>query len=417
MRLRKSLELAWNILAHSKLRSWLTIIGIIIGIAAVVSIVSISQGAQRTIEERFGQLGADIITVSPGYSRATGFRGGPGGGGGFNGGTADQEDLTDKDVLALKSVPNVKFVMGQVSGRAEIKYLGESGEVSITGVDTDTWKDITTDEIVSGRYLTKGDIYSAVIGYRRATSFFDNEVQLNRQITIEGKIFKVVGIFKEGENDNAVIIPLDPARDLLEDIDEDEFTSITIKADNVDDIVNKTLPAIERKLMLSRGILKEEDRDFSVSSLLEIQSTITETLNTMSIFLGAIAAISLIVGAIGISNTMFTSVLEKTKEIGVMKAIGAKNRDILFIFLFNSGMIGFVGGIGGVIFGSVASGYIGLLVNGAGNGMGRMLGNTALSPQLLIFAFLFSIIIGMIAGAIPAYRASRLKPVDALRYE
>jgi len=421
MRLRKSLELAWNILAHSKLRSWLTIIGIVIGIAAVVSIISVSQGAQRSLEERFGQLGADIITISPGYSRASGFRG-PGRDFGNGGSTADQEDLTDKDVLALKSVPNIKFVMGQVSGRAEIKYLGESGEVSITGVDTDTWKDITTDELEAGRYLTKGDIYSTVIGHRRATSFFDNEVQVNRQITIEGRIFKVVGIFKEGENDNAFIIPLDPARDLLEDIDQDEFTSITVKADNVDDIVNKTLPAIEKKLMLSRGILKEEDRDFSVSSMLEMQSTITQTLNTMSIFLGAIAAISLVVGAVGISNTMFTSVLEKTKEIGVMKAIGAKNKDILFIFLFNSGMIGFVGGLGGVIVGSVASGYISLLVSGVsgggpGGGFARAFSSTSLSPNLLIFAFLFSIVLGMVAGAIPAWRASRLKPVDALRYE
>ena len=419
MRLRKILQLAWNILVHSKLRSWLTIIGIVIGIAAVVSIVSISQGAKQQLEEGFGQLGADIITISPGYSRAMGFRGperGPGGNGG--GSTADQEDLTDKDVLTLKNIPNVKFVMGQVRGTAEIKYLGESGEVSITGVDTDVWKDITTDELESGRYLTKGDMYSVILGHRRATSFFDKEVQINRQITIEGKIFKVVGIFKEGENDNAVIIPLEPARDLLDDIDEDEFTSITVKVEDVEEIVNKTIPAMEKKLMLSRGILKEEDRDFSVSSQLSMQSTITETLNTISIFLGAIAAISLVVGAVGISNTMFTSVLEKTKEIGIMKAIGAKNRDIMLIFLLNSGMIGFVGGLGGVIVGVVASGYIGLLVSGNGGGMmGRMFGTTALTPELLIFAFVFSIVIGMIAGAIPAYRASRLKPVDALRYE
>ncbi len=417
MRLRKSLELAWNILAHSKLRSWLTIIGIVIGIAAVVSIISISEGAKQSLEERFGQLGADIITISPGFSRARGFRGhGMNGNGG--GSTADQEDLTDKDTLAIKSIPNVKFVMGSVSGRVEIAYLGESGEVSITGVDTDTWKDITTDELESGRYLTKGDIYSVVIGYRRATSFFDKDVQINRQITIEGRTFKVVGIFKQGENDNAVIIPLESARDLLEDIDEDEFSSIIVKVEDVEDIANKTLPAIEKKLMLSRGILKEDERDFTVSSVLELQQTISETLNTMAIFLGAIAAISLVVGGVGISNTMFTSVLEKTKEIGVMKAIGAKNRDILFIFLFNSGMIGFVGGLGGVILGTIASSFIGMMVGGgAGGMMGRMFGNTALSPELLIFAFAFSIIIGMVAGVIPAYRASRLKPVDALRYE
>jgi putative ABC transport system permease protein len=416
MRLRKSLELAWNILAHSRLRSWLTIIGIVIGIAAVVSIVSVSQGAQRELTSRFGQLGADIITISPGHARAGGFRG-PGEGGGNNGGlTSEQKNLTNKDILALKNVPNVKFVMGTVSARGTIAYLGTSGEVSITGVDASVWKDITTDTIGSGRLLINGDLYSVVLGYNRANSYFKNQVQINRQITIEGKIFKVVGILGEGEDSNAVIIPLEAARTVLSDVGKDKFDSITVKVSDINSI-NDTITNIEKKLMLSRGILNEEKKDFSVSSVVMLRQTISSTLNTMSIFLGAIAAISLVVGAVGISNTMFTSVLEKTKEIGVMKAIGAKNRDIMLIFLLNSGMIGFVGGIGGVIVGSVASGYIGLLVGGNGGGMARMFGNTALSPELLIFAFLFSIILGMVAGAIPAYRASRLKPVDALRYE
>lgn len=417
MRLSKSIQLAWNILVHSKLRSWLTIIGIVIGIAAVVSIISVSSGAQRSLEDRFGQLGADIITISPGHSRAGGFRG-PGE---TNGGasTVDQKNLTSKDVLALKSIPNVKFVMGQISDRATIKYLSQSGDVSVTGVDTSTWKDITTSQLSSGRYLNKADIYSVILGYSRANSFFDTPVQINRQVYIEGRAFKVVGILAEGESDNSIIVPIEAARSVLTDKEGDEFDSISVKVNDID-IMNYTIADINKKLMLSRGILKEEDRDFSVSSVLELRQTISSTLNTMSIFLGAIAAISLIVGAVGISNTMFTSVLEKTKEIGVMKAIGAKNRDIMFIFLLNSGMIGFVGGLGGVIAGSIASGYVSLLVSGAGGnggGFGRLFSSTALSPQLLIFAFSFSIIIGIIAGAIPAYRASRLKPVDALRYE
>ncbi|MBN1386236.1 ABC transporter permease [Candidatus Woesearchaeota archaeon] len=420
MRLRKIVQLAWNILAHSKLRSWLTIIGIIIGIAAVVSIVSVSQGAKQNLESRFSDLGADLLTISPGFSRASGFRG-PGGNFGVASGT-DQDPLTEKDILAIRTIPNVKIVMGQVSGSAKMKYLGETGDVTVTGVDTVVWKDMTTDELGSGRYLTQGDAYSVVLGHRRATTFFDKEVQLNRQIALEGKIFKVVGILKEGYNDNAVIIPLNPARDMLDDIEDDEVSSITVKVADVDK-VNETEAAIEKKLMLSRGILKADDKDFSILSSANLRSTISETLNTMSIFLGAIAAISLVVGAVGISNTMFTSVLEKTKEIGVMKAIGAKNRDILMIFLINSGMIGFVGGLGGVILGSVASGYISLLVSGVSNGGGpgggftRMFSSTALSPELLIFAFAFSIVIGVIAGVIPAYRASKLRPVDALRYE
>jgi len=136
----------------------------------------------------------------------------------------------------------------------------------------------------------------------------------------------------------------------------------------------------------------------------------------MAVFLGAIAAISLLVGGIGIANTMFTSVLEKTKEIGIMKSIGAKNKDILAIFLINSGLIGLVGGVGGIIIGIFGSVYVGSFL-ASGNGMMRGLSNTAITLPLLVGALGFSLIIGVIAGIIPAYRASRLSPVDALRYE
>ncbi len=414
MRLYKSLLLALNMLTHSKLRSWLTIIGIVIGIAAVIAILSISGGAQKSMEERFASFEADIITVSPGFSRAMGFRGPPRPGESGNSG-ADQDPLTNKDVLAMKNIPNIKYIMGMVSGKAEIKYLGSSGEASIKGVDTSVWKDLVTDELESGRLLMKGDKYAVILGYRRANSFFDKPVQVNRQIMIEGKIFKVVGIFKEGEDDNSFIVPLETARDILEEIDTKELSSITVKVDDMEK-VDETIEDIEKKLMLTRGILQETKKDFSVSSMTSMRQDISETMNTMAIFLGAIAAISLVVGAVGISNTMFTSVLEKTKEIGIMKAIGAKNRDIMIIFLLNAGMIGLVGGIGGVIVGSVASGSVGAIVSGEG-GMMRMFSTTSLSIELLLAAFLFSILIGVIAGAIPAYRASRLKPVDALRYE
>jgi ABC-type antimicrobial peptide transport system permease subunit len=187
----------------------------------------------------------------------------------------------------------------------------------------------------------------------------------------------------------------------------------------------KNLSAL-KNVMLSRGILFEEDKDFSVSNLLSMQETISSTLNTLSIFLGAIAAISLLVGGIGIANTMFTSVLEKTKEIGIMKAIGVKNLDVLMIYLLNAGLIGLVGGIGGILVGGISSVAISSIAgittssttSGRGGGMmSNMFSSSYLSWELILGALLFSILIGMIAGVIPAYRASRLKPVDALRYE
>jgi putative ABC transport system permease protein len=180
---------------------------------------------------------------------------------------------------------------------------------------------------------------------------------------------------------------------------------------------------ITQKLMMSRGILYEKKVDFSVSSPQVFQQTIQDTMNTMTLFLGAIAAISLVVGGVGIANTMFTAVLEKTKEIGIMKAIGTRNLDVLIIFLFNSGLIGLVGGAGGLLIGTIASTAInsasGITTTTAGPGgfMGGFGSSSLITPDLAIGALLFSVLIGMIAGAIPAYRASKLNPVDALRYE
>ena len=177
-----------------------------------------------------------------------------------------------------------------------------------------------------------------------------------------------------------------------------------------EDLVDGLMEDIEKKLMISRHINQEEDRDFTVSASKSMAESVTEMTGTMTLFLGAIAAVSLLVGAVGIANTMFTSVLEKTKEIGTMKAIGAKNRDILMIFLFNSGMVGLVGGILGVMLGAIVSA-------GLQSMMGSMTAGGGLSIALMVEGLLLAVSIGVISGVVPAYRASKLKPVDALRYE
>ena len=412
MKLKKSFQLAWNILLHSKLRSWLTIIGIVIGIAAVVSIVSISIGAEQQLEERLGSLGADILTISPGSSRAMGSIG-FGGGDRFSETSSNSEtkNLTSRDITVVKGIDNVEIVTGTVSSKGDMTYLSKTASVSVTGVDEKTWSEITTEELSSGRFLTSGDTYSVVIGENLATRTFDN-LPLNSKITIDEKTFKVVGILESG---NGVYMPIEVARDVFEDIGDKEFDSILVKIKNVE-LADETVEIIESKLMLSRGILNENKKDFTVTNPSAMQETMQETMGTMSLFLGAIAAISLLVGGIGIANTMFTSVLEKTREIGIMKAIGTKNKDILTIFLFNSGLIGLVGGIGGIILGTIGAGLIGSMTSSSG-GMTGMFSNSAVTPGLLIFALLFSVIIGMIAGVIPAYRASKLSPVDALRYQ
>ena len=423
MRASKSFKLSLNILLHSKLRSWLTIIGIIIGIAAVVSIISISEGAQQQLESRLGTFGADIITITPGFSRAMG-PGSFGRGGNFEFGressSADTKNLTSKDILMLKNIPNIEYIMGQISGREDLTYMTKTATLSITGVETGVWKEITTEQLASGRFLTNGDTYSVVLGGNIVSSTFEDGIPLNSKVTIGGKSFKVIGILEEGRS---VYMPIDIARNILEDASGDYFDSISVKLEDIS-LSNETITSITGRLMLSHGIIDTSKKDFTVSSPTSMQETIQETMNTMTLFLGAIAAISLIVGAVGIANTMFTSVLEKTKEIGIMKAIGAQDKDIMSIFLLNSALIGLIGGIGGVLLGSLAStaisslGGIQTAVGGGGRGFLGGFGSSAyVSLEFIIGALLFSVLIGMLAGAIPAYRASKLKPVDALRYE
>ena len=420
MRFNKSLKLAVNILVHSKLRSWLTIIGIVIGIAAVVAIVSIGEGMQQSVESRLGGLGADIITVSPGGGRASAsFRGGHGGGmPGSTATAATAKNLTKKDVLVLQSVEGVEFIQGIVSGRGEVYYLGEKATVSVDGVDPLVWKEMTTSELESGRFLGPSDYNVVIVGSRIAEDTFKQPLALNRMITIEDKAFKIVGILKEsggfGGDDNKIIMSIKAARDTLEDVGSDEFDSITLKAANTDD-VDQIMEEADKKLMISRH-LTEKEKDFRISSAKSTQETMSDITQTMTLFLGAIAAVSLLVGAVGIANTMFTSVLEKTKEIGIMKSIGAKNRDIMMIFLLNSAIVGLVGGLLGICLGTGISSLLPLLGMRM-MGMGREGMTTVITPMLLIYALLISIGIGMVAGVIPAYRASKLKPVDALRYE
>jgi putative ABC transport system permease protein len=324
MRLNKSLKLAVNILVHSKLRSWLTIIGIVIGIAAVVAIVSIGEGMQQSVESRLGGLGADIITISPGGGRASaGFRGPPGHEQGSTATVTTAKNITKKDVLVLQSVAGIEYIQGTVSERGEMYYLGEKATVSVDGVDPLVWKELTTSELESGRFLGPSDYNVVVVGSRIAKDTFKQPLTLNRMITIEDKAFKVVGILKEsggfGGNDNKIIMPIKAARDTLEDVGSDEFDSIVLKATNSDD-VDQIIEDADKKLMISRH-LTERGKDFSISSAKSTQETMSNITQTMTLFLGAIAAVSLLVGAVGIANTMFTSVLEKTKEIGIMKSI------------------------------------------------------------------------------------------------
>jgi putative ABC transport system permease protein len=414
MKLEKCFKHAFNMVLHSKLRSWLTITGIVIGVAAVIAIVSIGDGMQQTLNSRLSGLGGDIVTISPGFERGGGMfvmRGGGGGGGPSGGAQATSKEivLSRSDYQVLKGISDIALIDTNIRGSVNISYLGKTGKVSVTGVDQKVWSQITTSTIKDGRMLDSADQNVIVIGGNLASSYFNQPVGINKMVTISGSAFRVVGILDD--QSNSVYMPIQMAYQVIPDKTNDIYDTLVVKIKNQDQL-DEVITKIQDKLMTARHVT-QKNMDFSVTSRKEMQQARADTMNSMNTFLLAIAAVSLIVGSIGIANTMFTSVLEKTKEIGIMKAIGARNPDILLIFLFNAGFIGLVGGILGVILGTLLSGFLPALM---GN-IPMVRGTAIVTFNSIIMALSVSVIVGILAGIIPAYQASKLKPVDALRYE
>ncbi len=411
MRQSTYLKMGLNMLVHSKLRSWLTIIGIVIGIGSVVGILSLGDAMQEQVQSRLSEMDLTKITISPGYTKASSNMPGPGG----MGGTTTDVELTDTDIAALRGLNNISYIEGEISGSVPVIYAAQNATLSITGVDPQVWQYMTTLTTQSGRLLEPSDKYVAVIGSGVANEIYDQDIGVNQVITVNGKAVRVVGILsEEGSGDRSIYMPIDGAVTLIDDAQSGVYDSISVKAKS-EDAVDSLTEDIVDKLMISRHIVNDDDRDFSVSASKSMAESVTEMTSSMTLFLGAIAAVSLLVGAVGIANTMFTSVLEKTKEIGTMKAIGAKNRDILMIFLFNSAMVGLVGGILGDMLGAFISTLfpmLGLQMMGGGGSSSMYF-----APDLMALGLGLAILIGVVSGVVPAYRASKLKPVDALRYE
>lgn len=426
MKLAKCFKHALNMVLHSKLRSWLTIIGIIIGVGAVVAIITFGEALQNSVTSQFGGLGDNIITLSPGRARAFGSGGGGSGGGagrigggGNEGSSASATDkeivLTHTDVQAVRGLNFVDSIDTEIRGSSDAYYFGKSGSISITGVDPSAWSKIATDKLKEGRLLGPADLNVIVVSSKIATDFFGKPLGINQMITIKSttsgsqRAFRVIGVT---DDDNAkVYMPLQNAYELIETKKRDQYDSVLIKIKD-SNLVDDAVTEITQKLTSIRHVT-DKTQDFSVTSPKLIRQQRSDILSTLTLFLTAIAAVALIVGAVGIANTMFTSVLEKTKEIGIMKAIGAKNKDILTIFLLNAALIGLVGGIIGIIFGALLSNLLPLLLKTPGGS--EIV--TSLSMQTILMAIIVSVGIGIISGIIPAHSASKLKPVDALRYE
>ncbi len=389
-------RLGYRSMRHRQLRSWLTILGVFIGIAAIVSLISLGDGLQNAISDIFGRMGKDTIMISP-----KGLQGPPTGVAG----------LTIRDAEVLDGLVGVDYVSPILMTNNLIEYNRQKEYLLVRGIDAkyienQIIKDFGA-SLEQGSYYETKDTKVAIIGYGLAEKVFDKEILLRNSILIDGEKFRIIGILKSmgSQMDNIVIIPLQDLRDLTGK--EDEVSTIVVHV-----LAGEDISVVEERVKkeLNR---RRDDEDFEVFTPEQLLEQVKSILNVVNIILIGIAAISLLVGAIGIMNSMYTAVIERTKDIGVMKSIGASNANILVIFLLESGLMGLVGGIIGVSLGL----GLAFLVQAVAVTAGVSLLVIKINWNLIMFALGFSYIIGTIAGTYPAYKAARLKPVDALRYE
>ncbi|MEM3074999.1 MAG: ABC transporter permease [Candidatus Pacearchaeota archaeon] len=398
-------SLAFKSLRRRRLRSWLTMLGIFIGIAAVVSLISLGQGLEDSIKEQFESFGSDRIIIEE-----RGLQGPPGSG------TSRQTKLTSKDVEVVREVNGVEGAAGILVKTAQVEQKDDISFVFIFGIpqNEEEKKIVSFFDVGQGRNLRKSDTKKAVVGIRYTEGkVFTNELKVGDKIKIEGDNFEIVGILERIGNpfdDSAIIIPKEEMKKLYNLGDEESSIHVKVEDINKIDIIKEN---IENDLRKSRNE-KENKETFQVRTSEQILDTFSNIFGIVQAVLVGIAAISLLVGGIGIANTMYTSVLERTKEIGIMKAIGATNKDIFLMFLIESGILGLLGGIIGIVIGL---GLSKLAEYYAVAKLGTNLLQASTDPFLIFGALLFSFLIGSISGIFPAWRASKLKIVDALRYE
>lgn len=386
---------------NRKKRSWLTMLGIIIGVAAVVSLISLGQGLEDAFNKQFEQLGANVIMITPGS--------------GFASTGMSASSLGRSDLDLIKKVRGVNSAAEMISKLSKVEFEGELKHTFISGIPlgTDVLDNMKAFDIVQGRDLKKTDSSGIVVGYNIANGkYFKKKVVVGNIIKVNDKKFKVVGTLEKVGNpqdDANVIMLIDSASELFDTKDY-----MTIMADSKEGFDVSDVAENIKKAMRKDRNQKVGEEDFSIQTTEQLKESVGTILNLIQSVLIGIAAISLLVGGIGIMNTMYTSVLERTRDIGVMKAIGAKNSNIMTIFLLESGIIGMSGGAIGCIIGFAMSKSVELL---SSSQLGVDYLKASITIELTLGALAFSFFVGMISGAMPAFRAARLKPTEALRYE
>ncbi len=391
-------------LKKRKLRSWLTMLGIFISIATIFVLVSMSVGLQNAVTEEFRAFGTDKFFIQPGGQIA-----GPGSGG--------AAELTISDINTIERVSGVKDISYDAVGNAEVTFRSEKRFLQVIGYPLDKSKvleEAGSYEASQGKLLQRGDVGKVMLGSKYGEgTVFKIPISEGNNILINGVSFKVKGILKTIGN---------PVDDKLIYMSLDDFKTLYNNTDRVDQVIVQINPGadvkevakrVEKKLLSTRGVT-EDTKDFAILTPEELLNSFGSILDIITLFLTAVAGISLIVGGVGIMNTMYTSVLERTKEIGVMKAVGARNADILIIFLIESGLLGMLGGTIGVLLGWGISELISLIANSI---LGTDLLQAAAPWYLFVGCLAFAFVVGAVSGVLPAWQASKVRPVKALRYE
>lgn len=397
--------LALRNLKHRGIRSWLTLLGIFIGVTAVVALIGLGSGLQAAVSAQFGISSTEIITVQAGGLNAFG----PPGSGAVN-------KLTSGDVEAIERLSSVKVAIPRIIASGKMEYndivvFGVSASVP-DGEKRKVAYEVLDSEAEVGRLLKDGDTNKVILGYNfwKDDAIFGEAVVPGKTVLIQDEKFVVVGILKKTGSlifDNVVLMNEAPLRDLMDYGDDVDVIAVQVKSKEDMDRAKEDI----EKLLRKRRDVKMGNEDFEVSTPEAMMETVNSVLGGVQAFIVIIASISILVGAIGIVNTMTTSVLERRKEIGIMKAIGATNFQVFLQFFFESGMLGFVGGLVGVVLGTLVA-VLGVA------GINGFLG-TELPPvidfMLIGSALLGSFVIGAVAGIVPAMNAAKQNPVEALR--
>ena len=401
---KESFLMAWASLVANKLRSLLTMLGIIIGVAAVIALVSIGNGVKQDIEDSISSLGSNLLVVMPGAPRTPGVRPSQG----------SMKSLKISDYEAIAKLEGVKAASPMTNGSYVVIYQNKNWTTSVAGVNSN-FQDVNNWTMTSGRFFSDKNVQNrervAVVGQTVVKNLFADEDPVGKEIRVKNIPFRVIGVLKSKGNgtmgndqDDTVLIPYTTSMERVEGIDYLRRVYVVAKDDGG---IDRLQADIENLLRVRHNIKDTNLDDFNIQNMKSIMETVAQTTGTFTLFLGAVAAISLVVGGIGIMNIMLVSVTERTREIGVRKALGATYSVIVTQFLIEAVVISLMGGFIGIAFGIGASKVIGMV-----SGM-----STIVSVPTIIMSFAFSMAIGLIFGIYPARKAAKLNPIDALHYE